>query len=46
MKDLICDLIILIAVLIIAVGAAIWSAAESWKYRPRTTPSPQKQHQT
>lgn len=37
MKDMICDLIILIAVLIIAVGAALWSAAESWKHRNRKT---------
>lgn len=35
MKDLICDIIILIAVLIIGLGAAIWSLAEHWKHPPK-----------
>ena len=35
MKNMICDILILIAVLIIAIGAAIWSLAERWKYKRR-----------
>lgn len=36
MKDMICDILILMAVLIIAVGVAIWSTAEHWKYNRRS----------
>lgn len=35
MKDLICDIIIVLAVLIIAMGAALWSLAEGIKSPPK-----------
>ena len=49
MKDLICDIIILIAVLIIGAGTALWSLAEHIKNPPKrkhpiNSPSDQYHH--
>lgn len=50
LKDLICDIIIVFAVLIIGLGAAIWSLADRIKSPPRAphpinSPAPKDDYQ-